>query len=135
MQEIKDNITIASLTILNEKKINVPTATKNEREKKKAASVPFKTNQWFHSDEGYFYKHLTNIVKATDGNIKPKFKSRDCGPGRENVTTTTKDEIEEFWRPIRENSRDKVHQDDWIRSVEAALKQLIEQPSEESIQA
>ena len=104
-----------------------PRATKNEREKKKAPSVRFKTNQWFDSDEGSFYKHLTNIVKATKGNIKPKFKSRDSGPGRENVTTTTKDEIEEFWRPIWENSRDKVHQDDWIRGVETAFKQRMQQ--------
>ena len=59
---------------------------------------------------------------------------KDTGPGRENATTTTKDEIEEFWRPIWENLRDKVHQDDWIRSIETALKQNIEQPSEESIQ-
>lgn len=35
-------------------------------EKKKAASERFKTNQWFDSDEGSFYKHLTNIVKATE---------------------------------------------------------------------
>ena len=82
MQEMKGNITIASLTVLKEKKINILRATKNEREKKKAASVRFKTNQWFDSDDGSFYKHLKNIVKATHGNIKPKFKSRDSGPGR-----------------------------------------------------
>ena len=82
MQEMKGNITIASFTILKEKKINILRATKNEREKKKAASVRFKTNQWFDSDEGSFYKHLKTIVKATHGNIKPKFKSRDSGPGR-----------------------------------------------------
>ena len=45
-----------------------------------------------------------NTVKAKDGNIKPKFKTRDSEPGREHVTITTKDEIEEFWRPIWENS-------------------------------
>ena len=136
MQEIKGNITIATLILLKEEKDNILRGTRNEREKKKVASERFKTNQWLDSDEGSFYNHLTDIVKATDGNIEPKFKSRDSGPGGENVTTTTttKDEIEEFWRPIWENSRTKVHQDDWIRSVETALKQHIEQPSEESIQ-
>ena len=119
MKEIIGKITTGSLTVLKEKKINILRASKNEKEKKKVASEWFKTNQWFDLDEGSFYKHLTNIVKATGQNSKPKFKSR------ENETITTKDEIEKFWRPIWENSSYEVHQDDWIRSVETALKQLV----------
>jgi len=38
-------------------------------------------------------EHLTNIVKATDENSKPKFKNRDKLPGREN-TATPKEEFE-----------------------------------------
>ena len=44
-------------------------------EKKKAASERFKTNQWFDSDEGSFYKHLTNIVKATEKTANPSSKA------------------------------------------------------------
>ena len=83
--------------------------------------------------EGFSYKHLTNIVKAMDENSKPKFKEREKMPKRQ-VANTTKEEIEEFWRPIWENASENAHQDDWIWSIETALKQRLERPSEDSIQ-
>ena len=110
MEEIIRKITIASLTALKEKKISTIQAVKNQIEKKKAASERFKTNQWFDLNEGFFYKHLTNIVKGTDENSKPKFKNKDKVLGRGNTATTTKDELQEFGSPIWENAREKTHQ-------------------------
>ena len=107
MEEIIRKITIASLTALKEKKISTIRAVKNQIEKKKAASERFKTNQWFDLNEGFFYKHLTNIVKGTDENSKPKFKNKDKLLGRGNTATTTKDELQEFGSPIWENASEK----------------------------
>ena len=101
MEAIIRKITIASLTALKEKKVSTIQAVKNQIEKKQAASERFKTNQWFYLKKGSFYKHLTNIVKGTDENSNPKFKNKDKVLGRGNTaTTTTKDELQEFGRPI-----------------------------------
>ena len=109
MEEIIRKITIARLTALKEKKISTIQAVKNQIEKKKAASERFKSNQWFDLNAGFFYKHLTNIVKGTDENSKPKFKNKDKLLGRGNTATTTKDELQEFGSPIWENASEKTH--------------------------
>ena len=50
------------------------------------------------------------------------------------VATTTKEEIEEFWRLIWENASENVHQDDLIRSVETASQQYVERTSKDRLQ-
>ena len=69
--------------------------------------------------EGSFYKHLADRVKDSDVTSKPKFKNKDEVLGRKNSTTTIKDELQEFWRPMWGTSSAKAQQED----MEAALKQ------------
>lgn len=108
MEEIITKITVAILTALKEKKISTIQAVKNQTEKKKTARERFKTKQWFYLNEGSFYKHLTDIVKGTDENSKPKFKNKYKVLGRRNTATTTKDELQEFGSPIWENASEKL---------------------------
>ena len=49
-------------------------------------------------------------MKDADENSKSKLKNKDKVIGRENATTTTKDELEEFWGPIWENAIDRFLQ-------------------------
>ena len=60
MKEIRGKITIASLTTLKEKKISIIRTVKNQREKKKAGSGRFKTNQWFYLDELRLFLQTSN---------------------------------------------------------------------------
>ena len=69
--------------------------------------------------EGSFYKHLADRVKDSDVTSKPKFKNKDEVLGRKNSTTTIKDELQEFWRPMWGTSSAKAQQED----MEATLKQ------------
>ena len=78
--EIKGRITIASLTILKERKINTIRALKRQKEKRKIAHKRFKINQWFDVAEGSFYSHLNNIIKSTKLNKHPQFISKEKMP-------------------------------------------------------
>ena len=104
--EIKGRITIASLTILKERKINTIRALKRQKEKRKIAHKRFKINQWFDVAEGSFYSHLNNIIKSTKLNKHPQFISKEKMPSanQESTSKTTRGDFEEFWRPIWENA-------------------------------
>ena len=130
--EIKGRITIASLTILKERKINTIRALKRQKEKRKIAHKRFKINQWFDVAEDSFYSHLNNIIKSTELNKHPQFISKEKMPSanQESTSKTTKGDFEEFWRPIWENASEAPIQAEWIKNVESAVKQYIRQPSE-----
>ena len=132
-KETKGKINIECLTTLKERKINSIRALKRQKENKKAAYERFKTNQWFDVDEGSFYNHLNNIIKSTESNECPQYTGRDkpaVAQGADSTSAITKEEFEEFWRPIWENASELSTEEEWIKDTETALKQQMLHPTE-----
>ena len=72
-KELKGKVTLESLTILKEKRINMIRKLKNER-RNKITMKPRKGNHTFDQDPGKFYGHLRDILNQDKDKEKPKYE-------------------------------------------------------------
>ena len=73
-KELKGKVSLESLTILKEKRINEIRKLKNERRNKILTMKTRKANPTFDQDPGKFYGHLRDILNQDKDKEKRKYK-------------------------------------------------------------
>ena len=122
-KELKGKVTLESLTILKEKRINMIRKLKNERRNQIITMKTSKGNHTFDQDPGKFYGHLRDILNQDKDKEKPKYEENRSSNNSKQTSSLTKEDFEKFWVPIWQNDQEGNLTSDWITEVRKALKE------------
>ena len=105
-KELKGKVTLESLTILKEKRINMIRELKNERRNKVITMKTRKANHTFDQDPGKFYGRLRDILNQDKDKEKPKYEENRSSNHSKQSSSLTKEDFEKFWVPIWQNDQE-----------------------------
>lgn len=132
-REMKSKITKDNLLQLKEKKINQLRVNKIKLNKKLEGFKRRNANKWFDNNEGKFYDHCRTIIKNDPVNKRPTYTEPINDNNQTSDTELTKNDFEQFWRPIWEENKETNLDAKWIKEVKEAINEVIPPPSDDLI--
>ena len=122
-KELKGKVTLESLTILKEKRINMIRKLNNERRNTIITMKTRKANHTFNQDPGKFYGRLRDILNQDKDKEKPKYEENRSSNNSKQSSSLSKEDFEKFWVPIWQNDQEGNLTSVWITEVRKALKE------------